>query len=80
MKLPAHSRYDYVPIPKRPQYDWPEGAREWLAFRSAFTEVDEIWGFNTVSERDNGLTNGEKGLARLRDGTVADWFITAVVG
>ena len=27
MKLPAHSRYDYVPIHKRPQYEWPEGAR-----------------------------------------------------
>ncbi len=27
MKLPAHTRYDYVPIPKRPQYEWPGGAR-----------------------------------------------------
>ena len=27
MKLPAHNRYDYVPIHKRPQYEWPEGAR-----------------------------------------------------
>ncbi len=27
MKLPAHNRYDYVPIPKRPVYDWPEGKR-----------------------------------------------------
>ena len=27
MKLPAHDRYDYVPIPKRPVYDWPEGKR-----------------------------------------------------
>ena len=27
MKLPAHDRYDYVPITKRPVYDWPEGKR-----------------------------------------------------
>src|SRR6202049_1680416 len=27
MKLPAHGRYDYVPITKRPVYDWPEGKR-----------------------------------------------------
>ena len=27
MKLPAHNRYDYVPIHKRPQYEWPDGAR-----------------------------------------------------
>ena len=27
MKLPAHNRYDYVPITKRPAYDWPEGKR-----------------------------------------------------
>jgi allantoinase len=27
MKLPRHGRYDYVPIHKRPAYDWPEGKR-----------------------------------------------------
>ena len=27
MKLPTHGRYDYVPIHKRPRYEWPEGAR-----------------------------------------------------
>jgi allantoinase len=27
MKLPAHGRYDYIPITKRPVYDWPEGKR-----------------------------------------------------
>jgi len=27
MKLPTHSRYDYIPIHKRSQYEWPEGAR-----------------------------------------------------
>ena len=30
LKLPGHDRYRYVPIPKRPQYDWPGGKR--LAF------------------------------------------------
>jgi allantoinase len=25
--LPSHGRYDYVPITKRPVYDWPEGKR-----------------------------------------------------
>ncbi|MBV8120037.1 MAG: polysaccharide deacetylase family protein [Alphaproteobacteria bacterium] len=43
MKLPAHSRYDYVPIHRRPSYDWPEGKRlavtfcsniEYFAFRA----------------------------------------------
>src|ERR1041385_5182299 len=27
MKLPSHDRYDYVPITRRPVYDWPEGKR-----------------------------------------------------
>ena len=27
MNLPGHGRYDYVPITKRPAYDWPEGRR-----------------------------------------------------
>ncbi len=58
--------------------DWPEFADEWRAFRSAATEVDELWGFNTVSARD-GRDGGEQGFALLRDGTVVDWFITAVV-
>jgi peptidoglycan/xylan/chitin deacetylase (PgdA/CDA1 family) len=26
MKLPEHGRYDYIPIHKRPQYEWPGGA------------------------------------------------------
>ncbi len=34
MKLPAHSRYDYVPIHKRPRYDWPEGKRLAVAFNN----------------------------------------------
>jgi hypothetical protein len=59
--------------------DWPEVADEWRAFRSAATESDEIWGFNTVSARD-GRNCGEEGFALIRDGTVVDSFITAVVG
>jgi len=27
MKLPTHGRYDYVPITRRPVYEWPEGKR-----------------------------------------------------
>lgn len=27
MKLPAHNRYDYVPITKRKDYTWPDGKR-----------------------------------------------------
>jgi allantoinase len=34
MKLPAHNRYDYVPIHKRPQYEWPEGARLAVTFNN----------------------------------------------
>jgi len=34
MKLPFHDRYDYVPITKRPVYDWPEGKRLAVAFNN----------------------------------------------
>ena len=27
MKLPTHNRYDFVPIDRRPDYRWPNGAR-----------------------------------------------------
>jgi hypothetical protein len=39
--LPQHDRYDYVPLPERPDYSWPDGKRlafnlttniEWFAF------------------------------------------------
>jgi allantoinase len=34
MKLPAHDRYDYVPIHKRRQYEWPEGKRLAVTFNN----------------------------------------------
>src|SRR5260370_26184065 len=34
MKLPAHNRYDYVPIHKRRQYEWPGGARLAVTFNN----------------------------------------------
>src|SRR5438105_947057 len=34
MKLPAHNRYDYVPIHRRPQYEWPGGARLAVTFNN----------------------------------------------
>ena len=34
MKLPAHNRYDYIPIHRRPQYDWPGGARLAVTFNN----------------------------------------------
>lgn len=27
MKVPKHNRYDYSPLPERPTYEWPNGAR-----------------------------------------------------
>ena len=48
------------------------------AFRSACGEGDELWAFNTVSV-GLGVARGEEGVAVLRQGTVVDWFITAVV-
>jgi hypothetical protein len=41
--LPQHDRYDYVPLPQRPDYSWPDGRRlafvvttnvEWFAFNA----------------------------------------------
>src|SRR5437660_1474922 len=34
MKLPAHNRYDYTPIHRRPQYEWPGGARLAVTFNN----------------------------------------------
>jgi allantoinase len=34
MKLPAHTRYDCIPIHRRPQYEWPGGARLAVTFNN----------------------------------------------
>jgi len=47
MKLPAHSRYNYAAIHKRPQYDWPEGAPENI--KHGDTVEIEITGIGTLS-------------------------------
>jgi hypothetical protein len=77
-RVEAQYRYLADPALLAPT-DWLAIADEWRAFRSAAPEGDELWGFNTVSTR-RGLDHGEAGYALLRDGTVVDWFITAVIG
>ena len=42
MKLPAHGRYDYAPIHKRPQYEWPEGARLAVTRSLAVLPCDDL--------------------------------------
>jgi hypothetical protein len=51
---------------------------EWLAFRSAFADRDEVWSFKTLPATP-GPTSSEEGFARLRDGIVMDWFVTSIV-
>lgn len=43
MRLPSHDRYDYSPIPARPDYSWPDGKR--LAF-CVVTNI-EVYAFRT---------------------------------
>ena len=52
MNLPSHGRYDYVPIPRRPVYDWPEGKRlavffcsniEYFAYRTGLGVDPSGW-------------------------------------
>jgi allantoinase len=60
MQLPGHGRYDYVPIHKRPVYDWPEGRRlavflcsniEQFAFRAGLG-VDPSGGPSEQNQRN----------------------------
>ena len=53
MKLPAHDRYDYVPLPKRQLYTWPDGKRlavyfanniEYFAFRAGIGSDSAVQG------------------------------------
>ena len=49
MKLPQHSRYDYVPLPERKDYNWPGGKR--LAF--CITTNVECFAFGKGRGHDN---------------------------
>jgi allantoinase len=53
MKLPAHTRYDYSPLPSRPPYTWPDGKRlavyfanniEYFAFRDGIGSDSAVQG------------------------------------
>lgn len=39
MKLPHHGRYDYIPLPERKTYEWPNGTR--LAF-SLYNNIEQF--------------------------------------
>jgi hypothetical protein len=51
--LPQHDRYDFVPLPERADYDWPQGRR--LAF--VFTTNIEWFAFNAGLGHDPAKTN-----------------------
>ena len=57
MKLPAHGRYDYVPITKRPQYDWPEGKRLAVTFNNNIEHF--AFGAGLGSDFDRGAGSAE---------------------
>ncbi|MEZ5857140.1 MAG: polysaccharide deacetylase family protein [Hyphomicrobiaceae bacterium] len=53
MKLPAHDRYDWSPLPSRKPYDWPQGRKlavyfcnniEYFAFRSGIGSDSAVQG------------------------------------
>ena len=67
MKLPAHDRYDYVPIPKRPVYDWPEGKRLAVFFCNNIEHFAFGAGLGSDSTgRRRGAEPAQLRLARLR--------------
>ena len=66
LKLPGHSRYDYSPIVKRPDYTWPGGKR--LAFYIALNIEHFAFGaglgMDPVTQRP--ADDAKLRLARLR--------------
>ena len=64
MKLPTHGRYDYVPITKRPVYDWPEGKRLAVFFCSNIEQ------FAYMIKRMHGIREGE---GTLLDNCIMMW-------
>jgi allantoinase len=75
--LPQHDRYDYLPLPDRPDYSWPEGRRlafvvntniEWFAFNAGLghdpAKTNEPQTHRNYSWRDYG---NRVGIWRLFD-------------
>lgn len=61
MKLPAHDRFEYVPLPQRPTYEWPNGKRlafticnniEHFAFRAGLGADQAIPGSPAQNQRN----------------------------
>jgi 23S rRNA maturation-related 3'-5' exoribonuclease YhaM len=50
--IPRHNRYDFVPLPERKDYHWPDGKR--LAF--AFTSNIECFAFGAGMGHDSAKT------------------------
>jgi len=75
--LPQHDRYDFVPLPERPDYSWPDGKRlafmvttnvEWFAFNAGLghdpAKTNEPQTHRNYSWRDYG---NRVGIWRLFD-------------
>ena len=67
MKLPAHGRYDYVPITRRRVYDWPEGKRLAVVLRNNIEHFAFGPGLGSdLTGPPIGADPGQLRLARLR--------------
>ena len=67
MKLPAHNRYDYLPINRRKDYTWPGGKRLAVYFCNNI----EYFAFGTglgseLDRRHGGADAAQLRVARLR--------------
>ncbi len=51
--------------------------QDWLAFKQAYCEGDEIWSF-TTSDQSWEMMCGRSGYALVRDGTVICFCVTLI--
>ena len=68
--LPQHTRYDYIPLPERKDYSWPQGKRlaftittniEWFAFGAGLGhDPAKTGGGGTVGSAGTGFSAGWK--------------------
>jgi hypothetical protein len=67
MKLPAHNRYDYVPINRREDYTWPGGKRLAVYFCNNI----EYFAFGTASAPTRPAARRHRRSATTRGATTA---------
>lgn len=75
MQLPHHARYDHVPLPKRPTYEWPNGTRLALVVCNNIEQFAYRRGLGSDSAQPGAVQNQRNYAWRDYGNRVGLWYL-----